>query len=129
MQSRPSRLSGTTFLNCKGTLFFGKTDEKGSLQSATTAMRRTLFMWTILCAIPHLLRATFLTIEAQTRNFALNPGEGLKIHAFRNAHTPEAKADCELKKLTRYMVHIASVDDFRTLKHHVSRYHCSPAQY
>ena len=84
-------------------------------------MRRTLFMSTILYAILYLARATFLIIEGQTRNFALNPGEGLKIHAFRNAHTPEAKADRELNKLARYMVHIASVDDLRTVKHHVGR--------
>jgi hypothetical protein len=82
-------------------------------------MQQTPFMSTILCVIFLLVGVSFLIIEAQTRNFALNPGEGLKIHAFRNAHTPEAKADRELKKLARYMVHIASVDDFRTLKHHV----------
>jgi hypothetical protein len=58
----------------------------------------------------------------QSRNFALNPNEGLKIRPFKNAHTPEGMADRELDKLAKYMVHIAtSTDDFRELKHKVSR--------
>ena len=57
----------------------------------------------------------------QSRNFALNPKEGVKIRAFKNAHTSQAAADRELDKLTRYMLHIAPVDDLRTLKHKVSR--------
>jgi len=55
----------------------------------------------------------------QSRNFALNPKEGLKISPFKNAHTPEAWADRELEKLGWYMVHIASVDDFSSLTHKV----------
>ncbi|KAF7986558.1 hypothetical protein HWV62_26296 [Athelia sp. TMB] len=56
-------------------------------------------------------------VDDLSRNFALNPKEGLKIHAFKDAHTPAATQDRELEKLTRYMVHIASVDDFRILQH------------
>lgn len=56
----------------------------------------------------------------QSRNFALNPKEGVKIHAFKNAHTPQAASDRELHLLTRYMLHVAPVDDFRTLKHKAS---------
>ncbi|KAG6917925.1 hypothetical protein DXG01_000362 [Tephrocybe rancida] len=52
----------------------------------------------------------------QSRNFALNPKEGLKIQAFKNAHTPEAMADRELNKLARYLLHIHLVD-FKTLHH------------
>ncbi|KIK58200.1 hypothetical protein GYMLUDRAFT_246238 [Collybiopsis luxurians FD-317 M1] len=55
------------------------------------------------------------------RNFALNPQCGLKIHAFKNAHTAEAQADRELGKLARYMVHIAPVEDLRTVTHAVSQ--------
>lgn len=55
----------------------------------------------------------------KSRNFALNPGEGLKIHPFKNAHTQEAMADRELDKLSQYMLHIANIEDFRTLKHKV----------
>jgi hypothetical protein len=60
-------------------------------------------------------QATF----SQSRNFALNPKEGLKISAFKNAHTPEAWEDKELEKVARYMIHIANVDDFTTLTHKV----------
>ena len=84
-------------------------------------MRRTLFTSMIWCVVPLSPWREFLLIQGQSRNFALNPGEGLKIHAFRNAQTAEAKADRELGKLARYMVHIASIDDFRSLKHHVGR--------
>jgi ubiquitin-like domain-containing CTD phosphatase 1 len=41
-------------------------------------------------------------MSQQSRNFALNPKEGLKISAFKNAHTREAMADRELDKLARY---------------------------
>ncbi|ETW86175.1 hypothetical protein HETIRDRAFT_43143 [Heterobasidion irregulare TC 32-1] len=51
------------------------------------------------------------------RNFALNPKQGLKISAFKEAHTPQAMADRELDKLARYMVHIADVDNFQALDH------------
>ncbi|KJA27154.1 hypothetical protein HYPSUDRAFT_198438 [Hypholoma sublateritium FD-334 SS-4] len=56
-------------------------------------------------------------VDDLSRNFALNPKEGLKISAFKDAHTPEALADRELVKLSRYMVHIANSDDFTTLSH------------
>ncbi|KAF7337957.1 hypothetical protein MVEN_02019100 [Mycena venus] len=56
-------------------------------------------------------------VDDLSRNFALNPKEGLKISAFKGAHTREAMADRELDRLTRYMLHIADYDDFRTLSH------------
>jgi ubiquitin-like domain-containing CTD phosphatase 1 len=56
-------------------------------------------------------------VDDLSRNFALNPNEGLKIHAFKNAHTEQAQADRELHKLARYMVHITALEDFRTLRH------------
>ncbi|KAF4578966.1 hypothetical protein EYR36_000775 [Pleurotus pulmonarius] len=56
-------------------------------------------------------------IDDLSRNFALNPGSGLKISAFKDAHTPAAMADRELEKLSRYLVHIAGVPDFRALRH------------
>ena len=55
----------------------------------------------------------------QSRNFALNPKEGIKISPFKAAHTPEGQADRELEKLTRYLLHVANVEDFRTLSHKV----------
>ncbi|KIK08238.1 hypothetical protein K443DRAFT_588773 [Laccaria amethystina LaAM-08-1] len=61
--------------------------------------------------------ANTIHVDDLSRNFALNPGEGLKIHPFKNAHTQEAMADRELDKLGQYMLHIANIEDFRTLKH------------
>ena len=55
----------------------------------------------------------------QGRNFALNPRQGLKISAFRDAHTPRAMADRELDDLAKYLVHVASIDDMETLNHKV----------
>jgi len=55
----------------------------------------------------------------QSRNFALNPREGLKIAAFKNAHTPEGMADRELEKLSLYLIHIAQRSDFTALTHKV----------
>ncbi|KAI0647374.1 HAD subfamily IIID h [Trametes meyenii] len=57
-------------------------------------------------------------IDDLGRNFALNPGEGLKISAFKNAHTQAAMADKELAKLGRYLLHIATTHpDFRKANH------------
>ncbi|KAI0273463.1 HAD IIID h [Gloeopeniophorella convolvens] len=51
------------------------------------------------------------------RNFALNPKQGLKISAFKDAHTPRAMGDRELDDLAKYLLHIATVDDMETLNH------------
>jgi hypothetical protein len=56
---------------------------------------------------------------AQGRNFALNPRQGLKISAFRDAHTPRAMADRELDDLAKYLLHVATIDDMETLNHKV----------
>ncbi|GMK57482.1 hypothetical protein CspeluHIS016_0403160 [Cutaneotrichosporon spelunceum] len=54
-------------------------------------------------------------IDDLGRNFALNPGEGLKIRAFKGAGTLEAEADRELEKLGGYLVELAEMtDDFTT---------------
>ncbi|KAH9945837.1 HAD IIID h [Epithele typhae] len=60
----------------------------------------------------------FPQLYFQGRNFALNPKEGLKISAFKNAHTPAAMADRELSKVCRYLVHIANTtNDLREANH------------
>ncbi|KAJ3488987.1 hypothetical protein NLI96_g2461 [Meripilus lineatus] len=52
------------------------------------------------------------------RNFALNPNQGLKIPAFKDAHTPQAMADRELDKVARYMIHVANThEDFTDVSH------------
>ncbi|KAG8954190.1 hypothetical protein FRC04_000411 [Tulasnella sp. 424] len=57
-------------------------------------------------------------IDDLGRNFALNPGEGLKISAFKNCHTTEAMQDRELVKLGKYLVWLGkNVPDFRNTDH------------
>ncbi|BEI80681.1 hypothetical protein CcaverHIS002_0112100 [Cutaneotrichosporon cavernicola] len=57
-------------------------------------------------------------IDDLGRNFALNPGEGLKIRAFKGAGTLEAEADRELEKLGGYLVDLAEMtEDFTTVDH------------
>lgn len=51
----------------------------------------------------------------------LNPGEGIKISAFKLDGTLEAQNDHELEKLGRYLVWLASHSDFRSVDHKVSR--------
>lgn len=67
--------------------------------------------------LPQFSAKNTVHVDDLSRNFALNPDEGLKIHAFKHSHMEQAQADRELEKLARYMVHIASLDDFRTVKH------------
>ncbi|KAH9928171.1 uncharacterized protein B0H18DRAFT_1084613 [Fomitopsis serialis] len=60
----------------------------------------------------------FVFLTLQGRNFALNPSQGLKIAPFKDAHLPQARADRELDRLKRYMVHIATAhQDFREVDH------------
>jgi len=55
-------------------------------------------------------------IDDLGRNFALNPQNGLKIKPFKNA--PVARlTDNELVELAQYLLSIAELDDFATLKH------------
>ncbi|THV07809.1 HAD IIID h [Dendrothele bispora CBS 962.96] len=57
-------------------------------------------------------------VDDLSRNFALNPGSGLKIHAFKNAHTQQAMADRELEKLGKYLVWLArEKEDFASVRH------------
>jgi hypothetical protein len=58
-------------------------------------------------------------IGGKGRNFALNPNEGLKISPFTDAHTARAAQDRELDRLALYLLHIADIQDFRTVNHKV----------
>ncbi|OSX65602.1 hypothetical protein POSPLADRAFT_1073590 [Postia placenta MAD-698-R-SB12] len=52
------------------------------------------------------------------RNFALNPNQGLKIPAFKDAHMPQSRSDQELDKVARYMIYIANTqEDFSKINH------------
>ncbi|KAJ3132346.1 hypothetical protein HDU90_007407 [Geranomyces variabilis] len=55
-------------------------------------------------------------VDDVSRNFAMNPQQGLKIPAFKNG--PESrKTDKVLFPLTRYLLQLALVDDFRKVNH------------
>jgi len=79
----------------------------------THSVKALQIIWNLL---PQFNASNTIHIDDLSRNFALNPREGLKVSAFKNAHTPEGLADRELYKLTRYMLHIAN-KDFTTLSH------------
>ncbi|CAL1705653.1 unnamed protein product [Somion occarium] len=75
---------------------------------------------------PHYGPHNTIHVDDLGRNFALNPNQGLKISAFKDAHTPPAMADRELEKVARYLVHIANTHgDFTNVNHkdwkHVAR--------
>lgn len=60
-------------------------------------------------------------IDDLSRNFALNPVNGIKIDPFHNAHTLEAQGDRELSVLQRYLRFVAEKRaDFRKANHRVS---------
>eukprot|EP00227_Mantoniella_beaufortii_P014890 CAMPEP_0197588298 /NCGR_PEP_ID=MMETSP1326-20131121/9630_1 /TAXON_ID=1155430 /ORGANISM="Genus nov. species nov., Strain RCC2288" /LENGTH=317 /DNA_ID=CAMNT_0043153109 /DNA_START=36 /DNA_END=989 /DNA_ORIENTATION=+ len=50
------------------------------------------------------------------RNFVMNPENGLKIRPFRKAHL-NRDSDTELVDLTRYLLAIAELEDFSSLRH------------
>ncbi|XP_076367713.1 ubiquitin-like domain-containing C-terminal domain phosphatase 1 isoform X3 [Tachypleus tridentatus] len=50
------------------------------------------------------------------RNFLMNPHNGLKIKPFREAHLNRGK-DNELLKLSKYLKHLAAVEDISQVKH------------
>ena len=50
------------------------------------------------------------------RNFLMNPGSGLKIRPFKNAHTSRS-TDKELLKLSAYLKKIATLTTFESLDH------------
>jgi hypothetical protein len=85
---------------------------------STSSAKNTIHVDDLVRTVPRFV-PSFAQSQHQSRNFALNPGQGLKIRPFKNAHTSEALADRELDKLSRYLVHIAGVDDFQRLKHRV----------
>jgi len=66
---------------------------------------------------PQFNASNTIHVDDLGRNFALNPGQGLKISAFKNAREAEAAADRELQRLARYMVLIAAMEDLRSINH------------
>jgi ubiquitin-like domain-containing CTD phosphatase 1 len=71
---------------------------------------------TLRIDIPYSNKSNTIHVDDLSRNFALNPHNGLKISAFKNAGSPTALADRELELLGRYMVWLAnSGRDFDTV--------------
>lgn len=58
------------------------------------------FLW---AKFPQWSGKNTIHIDDLSRNFALNPGEGLKIRAFKGAGTDTGLADNRLKKLGEYV--------------------------
>ncbi|KAL1709633.1 HAD-like domain-containing protein [Schizophyllum commune] len=56
-------------------------------------------------------------VDDLSRNFALNPKEGIKIRAFKHAASQEARQDTELFKLAAYLVHVGQAPDLRIFSH------------
>ena len=63
----------------------------------------------------------------KSRNFALNPKEGIKIRAFKHAASQEARQDTELFKLAAYLVHVGQAPDLRIFSHKVRCVYSVPA--
>ncbi|KAF8844427.1 HAD IIID h [Paxillus ammoniavirescens] len=101
-----------SFVLDKTCMFTVFTERNG--QPYTHSVKALQIIWN---HFPRFSPKNTIHVDDLSRNFALNPPEGLKIHAFKNAHTEQARGDRELAKLERYLIHIALVSDFRTLKH------------
>jgi ubiquitin-like domain-containing CTD phosphatase 1 len=62
-------------------------------------------------------------IDDLSRNFAMNPQQGLKILPFKNApgkftsYVVSRHSDKELLYITKYLLQLALVDDFETVSH------------
>ncbi|KAL7413364.1 HAD-like domain-containing protein [Mrakia frigida] len=76
--------------------------------------KRLQLLWN---KFPQFSAANTVHIDDLSRNFALNPREGLKIKAFKGAGTNAAAADRELVKLGAYLIRLAGLGDFREMDH------------
>lgn len=65
---------------------------------------------------PQWSRTNTIMFDDLRRNFLMNPQSGLRIRAFKNALVTQA-TDRELKKLTKYLRAIHTMDDFSSLDH------------
>lgn len=65
---------------------------------------------------PQYSAANTIMFDDIRRNFLMNPSNGLRIRAFRQAHVNRS-SDKELLKLGKYLKEIASVEDLSLLNH------------
>lgn len=54
-------------------------------------------------------------VDDLARNFAMNPANGLRVHAYKNSK--RATGDRELLFVSRYLLQLALVPDFTKLDH------------
>jgi ubiquitin-like domain-containing CTD phosphatase 1 len=60
--------------------------------------------------MPQYNKKNSLHVDDLSRNFAMNPGNGIKIKPFKNSKETK-KSDRELAYLTNYLLKIADIDD------------------
>lgn len=65
---------------------------------------------------PRYSKTNTIMFDDLRRNFLMNPGSGLKIRPFKNAHTSRS-TDKELLKLSAYLKKIATLTTFESLDH------------
>lgn len=121
MQWRRWKLYGPISLNCSGNIPFISCISSiySNLYAVMSEILFTSMTW--YSFLRFMYGAWDWCRTLQGRNFALNPNEGLKISPFKNAHTERAAQDRELDRLARYLVHIADIEDFRSINHKVWR--------
>lgn len=62
--------------------------------------------------------ANTVHVDDLSRNFALNPKNGIKVHAYRDALTEDnVSTDIELLYVARYLLQLVAVPDVTTLDH------------
>jgi len=101
-----------SFVLDKTTMFTVFSERKG--QTYSHSVKPLQIIWN---HFPQYSAKNTIHVDDLSRNFALNPNEGLKIRAFKNAYSEEALSDHELEKVGKYLLHIVSVEDFRSLRH------------
>ena len=65
---------------------------------------------------PNYTAANTIHVDDLARNFAMNPSNGLRVHAY-NSSKRAAGGDRELLFVTRYLLQLALVPDFTKLDH------------
>ncbi|KAF8623572.1 hypothetical protein AX15_006340 [Amanita polypyramis BW_CC] len=100
-----------SFVLDKTSMFTVFTEREG--KSWTHSVKALQIIWN---HFPQFDASNTIHVDDLSRNFALNPKEGLKIQPFKHAHSVEALADRELGKLGMYLLHIAGAD-FQTVSH------------
>lgn len=69
---------------------------------------------------PRYNRKNTVHVDDMSRNFALNPQNGIKVSAFRKSKGSSKSKDNELELLSKYLIKIAAFDDLSALQHSVT---------